>query len=151
MTHVHYSWFQWHLSGNGQNMNFGFWNFFWPKVIADYVYFHMVYHTCIRNHVGWHRRVLNKSWSRNIQWTCTTLTPSYPSLFIISKCSRRWFWVQMYAKAKVLIFSPFFLLIEFGQIKQKVENGSCSRLFCVTQHDFKCMYDIPYESTHSLL
>ena len=40
---------------------------------------------------------------------------------------------------------------DFCQIKQKVENGSCSRLSCVNQHDFKWMYDIPYESTHSQL
>ena len=34
----------------------------------------------------------------------------------------------------------FFLtcpLKEFGQIKQKVENGPCSRLYCVNQNDFK--------------
>ena len=40
-------------------------------------------------------------------------------------------------------FSPIFLTnIEFGQIKQKVENGSCSRHSCVNHHDFKCMYDM---------
>ena len=48
-------------------------------------------------------------------------------------------------------FSPFFLLIEFGQTKQKVENGSCSRHSCVNQRDFKCMYDMSYESSHSQL
>ena len=45
----------------------------------------------------------------------------------------------------------FFLncpLIEFGQIKQKIENGSCSRLSCVNQHDFKWMYDITYETAY---
>ena len=52
------------------------------------------------------------------------------------------------SKIKVLDFFLFFLLTEFGHIKQKVENGSCSRLSCVNQHNFKCMYDKPYESTH---
>ena len=85
---------------------------------------------------------------------CTTPTSSYPSLFIIRNCSRPhliilcWFWVQMCAKSKFLIFSPFFLLIKFGWIKIKFENGSCSRLSCVNQHDFKCMYHIPYESMY---
>ena len=37
----------------------------------------------------------------------------------------------------IMIFFLTCLLIEFGQIKQKVENGSCSRLSCVNQHDFK--------------
>ena len=38
------------------------------------------------------------------------------------------------------INSPFSLLIEFCQIKKKVENGSCSRPSCVNQHDFNGMY-----------
>ena len=53
--------------------------------------------------------------------------------------------------SKNLDFSKIFLLIEFCQIKQKVENGSCSRHSCVNRHDFKWMYDIPYESTHTQL
>ena len=56
---AHYSWFDWHWSGNGQNMNFGFWKKFLAQIIADYVYFHMVYHTFIWNHCGCYRRVLN--------------------------------------------------------------------------------------------
>ena len=70
-------------------------------------------------------------------------TCSRPNLII-----GHWFWVQMCAKSKAQIFSPFSLLIEFCQIKKKVENGSCSRPSCVNQHDFNCMYDIPYENTH---
>ena len=54
-------------------------------------------------------------------------------------------------RQKFRFFKDFFLLIEICQIKQKVENGSCSRLSCVNQHDFKWMYDMPYESTHSQL
>ena len=46
-----------------------------------------------------------------------------------------------------MIFFLTCLIIEFGQIKQKVENGSCSRHSCVNQHDFKCIYDIPYDRT----
>ena len=41
-----------------------------------------------------------------------------------------------------------YILIEFGQIKQKVKNGLCSRLSCGNQHDFKYLFDIPYESAH---
>ena len=62
-----------------------------------------------------------------------------------------WFWTQMYTKSKKFSFFSFFLLIEFGQIKEKVENVSFSRPFCVNKHDFKCTYNIPYESTHRQL
>ena len=51
----HYRWF---LSGNGQNMNFGF-GFFLVQNIADHMYFHMVCHTFIWNHCDCHRKVLN--------------------------------------------------------------------------------------------
>ena len=59
-------------------------------------------------------------------------TWSKPNLII-----ENWFWVQWCAPAKIQIFLRFFLLIEFCQIKQKVENGSCSRHSCVNQDDFK--------------
>ena len=39
-----------------------------------------------------------------------------------------------------------YYVIEFGQMKQKVENGSGSRHSCVLQHDFKWMYDITYDA-----
>ena len=46
-----------------------------------------------------------------------------------------WFWIQN---------QKFFLRIEFGQIKQKAENGEC-----VSQYDFKWIYDNHNkESTH---
>ena len=49
-------------------MNFGFWKNFWAQIIADYVYFHMAYHTFIWNHVGWHRRVLNMTHFQLFAW-----------------------------------------------------------------------------------
>ena len=36
----HYSWFDWHWSGNGQHMNFGFWKKILAQIKADYVYVH---------------------------------------------------------------------------------------------------------------
>ena len=69
----HYSWFDWHWSGNGQNMNFGFWKKNLAQIIADYVYFHMVYHTFIWNHCGCHRRVLNMTHFQLFAWFIQTL------------------------------------------------------------------------------
>jgi hypothetical protein len=69
----HYRWFDWHLSGNGQNGNFGFWNFFLAQIIADYVYFHMVYHAIIWNHCGCHRRVLNMTHFQLFAWFIQTV------------------------------------------------------------------------------
>ena len=66
--YYHYSCFGVRLSINRQNMNFGFWKFFWAQIIADYVYFHMAYHTFIWNHVGWHRRVLNMTHFQLFAW-----------------------------------------------------------------------------------
>jgi hypothetical protein len=42
-----------------QNMNFGFWKKNLVQIIADYVYFHVTYHTYIWSHAGWHRSILN--------------------------------------------------------------------------------------------
>ena len=38
------------------------------QIIADYVYFHMVYHTFIWNHCGCHRRVLNMTHFQLFAW-----------------------------------------------------------------------------------
>ena len=72
-SQYHYSWFDWHWSGNGQNMNFGFWKKKLAQIIADYVYFHMVYHTFIWNHCGCHRRVLNMTHFQLFAWFIQTL------------------------------------------------------------------------------
>ena len=70
---LHYSWFDWHWSGNGQNMNFGFWKKLLAQIIADYVYFHMVYQTIIWNHCGCHRKVLNMTHFQLFAWFIQTL------------------------------------------------------------------------------
>ena len=69
----HYSRFEVHLFIIRQNMNFGFWNFFLVQIIADYVYFHMTYHTFIWNHACWHRSVLNMTYFQLFAWFGQTL------------------------------------------------------------------------------
>ena len=65
---THYSRFGVRLSIIRKNMNSGFWKFFWVQIIAEYMYFHMVYHTFIENHLGWHRSVLNKTHFQLFAW-----------------------------------------------------------------------------------
>ena len=43
------------------------------RIIADYVYFHMVYHTFIWNHCGCHSRVLNMAHFQLFPWFIQTL------------------------------------------------------------------------------
>ena len=69
----HYSRFEVRLFIIRQNMNFGFWNFFLVQIIADYVYFHMTYHTFIWNHACWHRSVLNMTYFQLFAWFGQTL------------------------------------------------------------------------------
>ena len=74
------------LSINGQNMNFGLKKKKLAQIIADCMYFDMVYHTIIWNHVVWHRRVLDMThfqlfawfgkYLNNLNsWLCTPLHP----------------------------------------------------------------------------
>ena len=69
----HYRWFDWHLSENGQNMNFGFWKKNLAQIIAYYVYFHMLYHTFIWNYCGCQRWVLNMTHFQLFDWLIQTL------------------------------------------------------------------------------
>ena len=69
----HYSRFEVRLFIIRQSMNFGFWNFFLVQIIADYVNFHMTYHTYIWNHAGWHRSVLNMTHFQLFAWFGQTL------------------------------------------------------------------------------
>ena len=69
----HYSCFEVRLFIIRQSMNFGFWNFFLVQIIADYVNFHMTYHTYIWNHAGWHRSVLNMTHFQLFAWFGQTL------------------------------------------------------------------------------
>ena len=69
----HYRWFDWHMSVNVQIVNFGFWKVFVAQIIADYVYFHMTYHTFIWNHASWHRSVLNITYFQLFAWFGQTL------------------------------------------------------------------------------
>ena len=68
----HYSRFEVRLFIIRQSMNFGFWNFL-VQIIADYVNFHMTYHTYIWNHAGWHRSVLNMTHFQLFAWFGQTL------------------------------------------------------------------------------
>ena len=120
--------------------------------------------TIIINHILNFKKVLKKceNWQKNflillpesqffldIFWLVhTNFAPSCTWKFGMSTWPRanlksdNWklVWDTKVSKMKSLYFPPFFLIIEFGQIKQKVENGSCSIHSCVNQHDFKCMY-----------
>ena len=69
----HYSRFEVRLFIIRQNMNFGFWKFFLVQIVADYVYFHMTYHTFIWNHASWHRSVLNMTYFQLFAWFGQTL------------------------------------------------------------------------------
>ena len=70
---THYSRFGVRLFIIRQNTNSGFWKFFWAQIIAEYMYFHMVYHTFIWNHCGCHRRVLNMTHFQLFAWFIQTL------------------------------------------------------------------------------
>ena len=72
-VHPHYSRFEVHLFIIRQNMNFGFWNFFLVQIVADYVYFHMTYHTFIWNHASWHRIASNMTYFQLFAWFGQTL------------------------------------------------------------------------------
>ena len=69
----HYSRFEVRLFIIRQNMNFGFRKKIWLQMIADYVYFHVTYHTYSWNHTGWHRSVLNMTHFQLFAWFGQTL------------------------------------------------------------------------------
>ena len=69
----HYSRFEVCLFIIRQNMNFGFWQKILVQIIADYVYFHMTYHTFVWNHASWHRSVLNMTHFQLFPWFGQTL------------------------------------------------------------------------------
>ena len=100
-----YSCFEVCLFINRQNMNSGFWNFFLVQIIADYVYFHMTYHTYIWNHAGWHRSVLNMTHFQLFAWFGQTLLVrkmgKKSKLFILDTFGSKtnfqwsgWFWTM---------------------------------------------------------
>ena len=74
VLHSHYSRFEVRLFIIRQSMNFGFWKKNLVQIIADYVNFHMTYHTYIWNHAGWHRSVLNMIHFQLFAWFGQTLS-----------------------------------------------------------------------------
>ena len=77
---------------------------------------------------------------------CMHLKTVQMSVFAIKVNINPIIWIFFGSKGmqnqKFRFFHHFsYYLTEFGQIKQKVENGSCSRHSYVNQHDFKWMYD----------
>ena len=77
---------------------------------------------------------ITKSWLNNRSRAHVTNTQDAT----MTKYLCAWNWTLMHfskkCPSKNLDFWKKILLVEFCQIKQKVENGSCSRLSCVNQH-----------------